>query len=74
MTVPWACKATVELVVRGSTCPVNSFPCPFCVHAKAVRRSDQVVLFIVTLLFGAQQSVLGLDTPCLDSPKCMVLC
>jgi len=26
------------------------------------------------LLFGAQQSVLGRDTICLDSPKCMVLC
>jgi len=38
-----------------------------------VRRSDQVVLIIITLLFGAQQSLLGRDTPCLDSPKCMVL-
>jgi len=33
-----------------------------------VRRSDQVLLPIITLLFGAQQSVLGRDTPCLDSP------
>jgi len=38
----------------------------------SVRRSNHVILIIITLLFGAQQSVLG--TPCLDSPKCMVLC
>jgi len=36
--------------------------------------ADQVVLIIITLLFGAQQSVLGRDAPCLDSPKCLVLC
>jgi len=74
MTVPWACNAGVELVVGDSTCSVNSFPRPSCVRAKAVQRSDQVVLIIIKLLFGAQQTVLGRDTPCLDSPKCMVLC
>jgi len=70
MKVPWACSVAIELVARRSTSPVNSFPRPFCVRAQAVRRSDQVVL----VLFGAQQSVLGRDTPCLDSPECMVLC
>jgi len=39
-----------------------------------MRRSDQVVLIIITSLYGTQQSVLGRDTPRLDSPKCMILC
>jgi len=35
-------------------------------HMSILQRSDQVVLIIITLLFGAQQSVLGSDAPCLD--------
>jgi len=33
MTVLWACSTAVELIIRGSTCPVNSFPPPFCLRA-----------------------------------------
>jgi len=49
--------AALELVGASNVQLIVSTP--FCVRALAVRRSDKVVLIITTLLFGAQQSVLG---------------
>jgi len=69
----FACSAAaIELVGAAHVQLIVSTP--FCVRALAVRRSDQVVLIIITLLFGAQQSVLGRDTLYLDTAKCKVLC
>jgi len=75
MTVPWAYNASNAALLPcwigwGRTCPVNSF------HALSVSvlwwRWDQVVLITITLLFGAQQSVLGRYTLYLDRAKCKV--
>jgi len=66
------CLVTVELSVSVSA-SVNLDVKTIGIGI-SVKSIVGLALFIITLLFGAQQSVLGLDTPCLDSPKCMVLC
>jgi len=73
MTVPWACCAAVDLVVRRSTCPlIVSHALSVSMPSRATLRPSRINYYNVTI--GAQQSVLGCDTLCLDSPKCMVLC
>jgi len=77
MTVPWACSAL------HAALPFNWFWAAHVLlivsHALSVsvpRPCDVQTSRInyYTLLFGAQQSVLGRETPCLDSPECTVLC